>query len=126
MPELPERLGLDLPDALAGHREVLAHLFQGVLAAVGQPETQAQHAAAARHAGEMRLSRLTHGVCPTGWETGGTGYGAGGDTTATGRSPRGAAAAVAAGAGAAMLVAARAGRYKVLTSTTRRASTTAP
>src|SRR5215472_520267 len=31
MAELPERLGLDLPDALAGHFEVLTHLFQRVV-----------------------------------------------------------------------------------------------
>src|SRR5262250_217975 len=31
VPELPQRLGLDLPDALAGHLEILAHLFQRVV-----------------------------------------------------------------------------------------------
>src|SRR6185295_15674143 len=36
--QLAQRLRLDLPDALAGDREVLAHLFEGVLAAVAQAE----------------------------------------------------------------------------------------
>ena len=43
MTELAEGLGLDLADALAGHREVLPHFLQGVLAAVGEPEAQPQH-----------------------------------------------------------------------------------
>src|ERR1044072_3208138 len=38
MAQLAQGLGLDLADALAGDREVLAHLFQGVLAAVAQAE----------------------------------------------------------------------------------------
>src|SRR6266496_5753054 len=38
MPQLAERLGLDLADALAGDREALAHLLEGVLGAVAQPE----------------------------------------------------------------------------------------
>src|SRR3990170_5768405 len=41
--ELAEGLGLDLPDALAGHGEVLADLLERVLAPVGQAEAQAQH-----------------------------------------------------------------------------------
>src|SRR6266545_868623 len=48
MAELAERLGLDLPDALARDREVLPHLFQGVLAAVREPEAEAQHLFLAR------------------------------------------------------------------------------
>ena len=43
MAELAERLGFDLADALAGDREVLAHFLEGVLAAVGEPEAEAQH-----------------------------------------------------------------------------------
>src|SRR6185503_20138240 len=43
MPQLAERLGLDLPDPLAGDREVLADFLQRVLAPVGEPEAQAQH-----------------------------------------------------------------------------------
>ena len=42
--QLAERLRLDLPDALAGHAEVLADLFQRATAAVLQPEPQLQHA----------------------------------------------------------------------------------
>src|SRR5687767_13853369 len=38
VPQLAECLGLDLADALAGDREVLAHLFERVLAAVTQAE----------------------------------------------------------------------------------------
>src|SRR5215470_3269902 len=48
MSELPQRLGFDLPDALPGHREVLADLFQRVLAAVAEAEAQAQHLLLAR------------------------------------------------------------------------------
>jgi hypothetical protein len=36
--ELPERLRLDLADALAGDLEALAHFLQGVLGAVPDPE----------------------------------------------------------------------------------------
>src|SRR2546422_940649 len=43
MAQLPQRLGLDLPDAFAGDCEVLADLLQGVLAAVGEAEAQAQY-----------------------------------------------------------------------------------
>src|SRR5499426_79199 len=43
MSELAEGLGLDLAYALAGDREVLAHFLEGVLAAVGEPEAEAQH-----------------------------------------------------------------------------------
>src|SRR2546426_12599126 len=38
MPQLSERLGLDLPDALARDREALAHFFERVLAAVTDAE----------------------------------------------------------------------------------------
>src|SRR5262245_39096386 len=38
--ELPERFGLDLPDALAGHGEPLADLFQRVLALFADAEAQ--------------------------------------------------------------------------------------
>ena len=48
MTQLAERLGLDLADALAGDREVLADFFEGVLAAVGEAEAQAQHLLLAR------------------------------------------------------------------------------
>src|SRR5262245_58831649 len=42
MAQLAERLRLDLADALAGDGEVLSHLLEGVLAAVGQPEAEAE------------------------------------------------------------------------------------
>src|SRR5882672_566225 len=38
MPQLPQRLGLDLPDPLARDREALADLFERVLAAVADAE----------------------------------------------------------------------------------------
>src|SRR5579884_2440286 len=38
VPQLAQRLGLDLADALARYREMLADLFQRMLAAVLQPE----------------------------------------------------------------------------------------
>jgi len=38
MPQLAQRLGLDLADALAGHLEVLAHLFQGVVGLLAMPK----------------------------------------------------------------------------------------
>src|SRR5215471_2965039 len=48
MAELAEGLGLNLTYALAGDREVLAHLFEGVLSAVGEPEAEPQHLLLAR------------------------------------------------------------------------------
>jgi Holliday junction resolvasome RuvABC ATP-dependent DNA helicase subunit len=41
--ELAQGLGLDLADAFAGDREVLADLLQGVLAAAPQPEAHLDH-----------------------------------------------------------------------------------
>ena len=46
--ELPERLGLDLPDALAGDRELLTDLFQSVVGVHADAEAHAQHALLAR------------------------------------------------------------------------------
>ncbi len=43
MAQLAQRLGLDLPDALARHAEFLAHLFQRVALAVKQPKAHLQH-----------------------------------------------------------------------------------
>ena len=48
MAQLPQRLGLDLPDALARDREVLAHFFQRVLAAILQAEPQPDNLLLAR------------------------------------------------------------------------------
>src|SRR6266478_8697355 len=58
MTELAEGLGLDLADALAGHREVLPHLLEGVLAAVGEAEAEAQDLLLARSQGVEHLIRL--------------------------------------------------------------------
>src|SRR5581483_11331011 len=41
-PQLAERLGLDLPDALPGHIEPLADLLEGVLAFLPDPEPEPQ------------------------------------------------------------------------------------
>src|SRR5947199_10662885 len=48
MLELAQRLRLDLADALAGHRELLADLFQGVVGVHADAEAHAQHALLAR------------------------------------------------------------------------------
>jgi hypothetical protein len=48
MLELAQRLGLDLADALAGHRELLADLFQRVIGVHADAEAHAQHALLAR------------------------------------------------------------------------------
>src|SRR3990172_3992450 len=56
--ELPERLGLDLADALAGDGKVLAALLQGVLAAVGEAEAEAEHLLLARREGVQDLVGL--------------------------------------------------------------------
>src|SRR5260370_15646085 len=58
VPELAQRLGLDLADALAGDREVLADLLEGVLAAVGEAEPEAQHLLFARRQRVEHLVRL--------------------------------------------------------------------
>src|SRR6266542_7164940 len=58
MAELAERLGLDLPDALARDREVLPHLFERVLAAVREPEPEAQDLLLARRERVQHLVRL--------------------------------------------------------------------
>src|SRR3546814_1621892 len=50
--QLPERLGLDLADALAGHRELLADFLEGVVGVHADAEAHAQHAFLAR--GEAR------------------------------------------------------------------------
>src|SRR5579864_4881307 len=48
MLELPQRLGLDLADALSRHRELLADLFQRVVGVHADAEAHAQHALLAR------------------------------------------------------------------------------
>src|SRR4051794_34249402 len=56
MPQLAERLGFDLPDALACDREALAHFFERVLAAVADPEAHLDDLLFARR------ERLQHGL----------------------------------------------------------------
>src|SRR5438093_495362 len=58
VPELAQRLGLDLSDALAGDREVLPDLLQRVLAAVGKAEAEAQDLLLARGERVEDLVRL--------------------------------------------------------------------
>src|SRR3984893_5331722 len=57
--QLPQRLGLDLPDTLAGDREGLSDFFQCVLAAVADPKTHLDDALFARRQGlQDRLGLL--------------------------------------------------------------------
>src|SRR5215831_15778384 len=58
VPQLAERLRLDLTDALAGDREILADLLQRVLAAVGESEAQPEHLLLARRERVQHLVRL--------------------------------------------------------------------
>src|SRR5262249_44205562 len=51
--ELAQRLGLDLADALARHRELLADLFQRVVGIHADAEAHAQHALLARRQGRQ-------------------------------------------------------------------------
>jgi hypothetical protein len=53
--QLAQRLGLDLADALAGDLEVLADLFEGVIALLADAEAHAQHLLLARR---QRLQHL--------------------------------------------------------------------
>src|SRR5689334_8961515 len=48
MAELAERLRLDLPDTLAGHREADADLLEGVVRALADPEAETQDLLLAR------------------------------------------------------------------------------
>jgi len=57
MLQLPQRLRLDLPDALAGHGELLAHFFQrvvGVHAAV-----EAHYDSRASRPCQIRVTKIT-------------------------------------------------------------------
>src|SRR5918994_3866215 len=57
--ELAQRLGFDLANALARHRELLADLFQGVIGVHADAEAHAQHALLARRQrGEDARRRL--------------------------------------------------------------------
>src|SRR3990170_7175686 len=58
MPELAQRFGFDLTDALAGHRELLPHLFESVIGLFTNAEAHAQHLLLARRQGGQDLSRL--------------------------------------------------------------------
>jgi len=42
MPQLAQRLGLDLPNALASHAELTSDLFKRPRMTVNQPETQSR------------------------------------------------------------------------------------
>src|SRR2546426_1108246 len=64
VPELAQRLGLDLPDPLAGDREVLPDFLQRVLATVGEAEPEPQHLLLARR--EVRMSLLIVSIMCTG------------------------------------------------------------
>src|SRR5215469_17702139 len=58
MAELPQRLGLDLPDALAGHLEVLTHLLERVVGLLADPEPHPEHLLLARRQGGQNLPGL--------------------------------------------------------------------
>src|SRR5690348_17061229 len=58
MPQLAQRLGLDLADALAGDVELLANFFQGVVGVHVDAEAHAQHLGFAR--GQAR-QHVAHG-----------------------------------------------------------------
>src|SRR5262249_4457360 len=57
MPELAQRLGLDLADALARHRELLADLFQRVVLVHAQAEAHANYTLLARRERGERARR---------------------------------------------------------------------
>src|SRR5579862_7764511 len=44
MPQLPERLGLDLPNPLTGHRELQSDFLERVVAVRAKAKAHAQHA----------------------------------------------------------------------------------
>ena len=58
MPQLPQRLGLNLPDALSGHPKLPAHLFQSAASPTQYPEPQLQHPAFPVTQGVKRLIHL--------------------------------------------------------------------
>src|SRR5438874_10257629 len=58
MPQFAQRLGFDLPDALASHGERLAYFFQGVLRAIFQAEAHLDDFFLARGQGAQHLRRL--------------------------------------------------------------------
>src|SRR6202008_2507915 len=57
MLQLPQRLGLDLADALAGDRELLADFFQRVVGVHADAEAHAQHALLARRERSQHAGR---------------------------------------------------------------------
>ena len=71
--ELPQGLGLDLPDTLPGHAEVPANLFKGPAPAVLQTEPELEHAGLAvaqrvEHIVDLLLEELVGGRL--GWRQG--------------------------------------------------------
>src|SRR5512139_409178 len=64
--QLPERLGLDLADALAGDLELLAHLFQRVVRVFADAETPPKHLLLAVRQRVQHLADLQVEVVPDG------------------------------------------------------------
>src|SRR5690349_13697127 len=58
MAQLPERLGLDLPDALTGDREPRTDLLEGVVGALADPEAETEDLLLARRQRGEHLARL--------------------------------------------------------------------
>src|ERR1039458_7386562 len=58
MPQLPQRFGFDLPDALARYGEVLPHLFERVLAPIFQAKSHLDDFLLARRQGLEHLRSL--------------------------------------------------------------------
>src|ERR1700730_19195350 len=55
MPQLAQRLGLDLPDALASYLEALTYFFQRMLGAIFQAEAHLDHSLFARSQSTQHL-----------------------------------------------------------------------
>src|SRR5207248_1782353 len=62
VPQFPQRLGLDLPDALARHLEVLSHFLEGVIGLLPDAEAHAEHLLLARRERRQHLPRLLREV----------------------------------------------------------------
>src|SRR5512139_1092606 len=66
MAELAQRLGLDLPDALARYVELLPDLLEGVIGVLADPEPPPQHLLLAVREGVQDLPDLVVQVVPNG------------------------------------------------------------
>ena len=62
MPQLPQRLGLDLSDALAGYRKALSDFFESVLAAVFEAEAHLDYFFFPRRQGAEHVRSLVFQV----------------------------------------------------------------